>query len=78
MQRSTYGTRRMAAKLTRILGIPVNRKMVQRIFRKMGYITPSISKKEILRSKLPNVKADRPDRPNQEKKKVINIGKERK
>jgi hypothetical protein len=32
----------MAAMLTRILGKPVNRKMVQRIFRKMGYITPSI------------------------------------
>ena len=32
MQRPTYGTRRMAAMLTRILGIPVNRKRVQRIF----------------------------------------------
>ena len=42
LQRPTYGTRRMAAMLTRILGKPVNRKMVQRIFRKMGYITPSI------------------------------------
>jgi putative transposase len=61
MQRPTYGTRRMAAMLTRILGIPVNRKRVQRIFRKMGYITPSKSKKEILRSKIPNVKADRPN-----------------
>ena len=27
----------------------------------MGYITPSKSKKEILRSKIPNVKADRPN-----------------
>lgn len=61
LQRPTYGTRRMAAMLTRILGIPVNRKRVQRIFRKMGYITPSKSKKEILRSKIPNVKADRPN-----------------
>ena len=61
MQRPTYGTRRMAAMLTRILGIPVNRKRVQRIFRKMGYITPAKSKKEILRSKIPNVKADRPN-----------------
>ena len=26
LQRPTYGTRRMAAMLTRILGIPVNRK----------------------------------------------------
>jgi hypothetical protein len=61
LQRPTYGTRRMAAMLTRILGIPVNRKRVQRIFRKIGYITPSRSKKEILRSKVPNVKADRPN-----------------
>ena len=53
----TYGTRRMAAMLTRILGKPANRKRIQRIFRKMGYITPSKSKIEILRSKIPNVKA---------------------
>lgn len=61
MERPTYGTRRMAAMLTRILGRPINRKRVQRIFRKMGYITPSKSKKEIMRSKVPNVKADRPN-----------------
>lgn len=61
LQRPTYGTRRMAAMLTRILGRPINRKKVQRIFRKMGYITPSRSKKEIMRSKVPNVKADRPN-----------------
>jgi len=61
LQRPTYGTRRMAAMLTRTLGIPVNRKRVQRIFRKMGYIIPSRRKKEILRSKVPNVKADRPN-----------------
>ena len=30
MERPSYGTRRMAAMLTRILGIPVNRKRVQR------------------------------------------------
>ena len=30
MERPTYGTRRMAAMLTRILGIPVNRKRVHR------------------------------------------------
>jgi putative transposase len=61
LQRPTYGTRRMAAILTRVLGRPINRKRVQRIFRKMGYITPSKSKKEIIRSKKPNVKADRPN-----------------
>ena len=61
LQRPTYGTRRMAAMLTRILVIPVNRKRIHRIFRKMGYITPSKCKKEILHSKVPNVKADRPN-----------------
>ena len=61
LQRPTYGTRRMAAMLTRILGRPINRKRVQRIFRKMGYITPSRRKKEIIRSKVPAIKADRPN-----------------
>ena len=61
LQRPTYGTRRMAAMLTRILGIPVNRKMVQRIFRKMGYITPCRRKKDIIHSKVPTIKADRPN-----------------
>ena len=61
LQRPTYGTRRMAAMLTRILGRPVNRKRVQRIFRKMGYITPSRSKKEIIHSKVSTIKADRPN-----------------
>jgi hypothetical protein len=51
----------MAAMLTRVFGIPINRKRVQRIFRKMGYILPSKSKKEILRTKTPNVKANRPN-----------------
>jgi len=61
LQRPTYGTRRMAVMLTRILGISINRKRVQRIFRKMGYIIPSRLKKQILHSKVPNVKADRPN-----------------
>ena len=53
LQRPTYGTRRMAAMLTRVSGRPINRKRVQRIFRKTGYITPSKKKREILRSKVP-------------------------
>jgi transposase InsO family protein len=61
LQRPTYGTRRMAAMLTRILGRPINRKRIQRIFRKIGYITPCRRKKESLHSKVPNVKADRPN-----------------
>ncbi|MGZ8887826.1 MAG: IS3 family transposase [Nitrososphaeraceae archaeon] len=61
LQRPTYGTRRMAAMLTRILGRPVNRRRVKRIFRKIGYITPSRRKREILCSKVPDAKADRPN-----------------
>jgi hypothetical protein len=61
LQRPTYGNRRMAAMLTRILGRPVNRRRVQRIFRKIGYITPSRRKREIMRSKVPDAKPDRPN-----------------
>jgi hypothetical protein len=61
MTRPTYATKRMAAMQTRVLVMLINRKRVQRIFRKMGYITPSKSKKEILRTKIPNVKASRPN-----------------
>jgi len=61
VQRPTYGTRRMAAMLTRTLGRPVNRKRVQRIFRKLCYVTPSRTKREIIRSKEKPVKATRPN-----------------
>lgn len=48
--------------LQRELGRPVNRKQVQRIFRRLGYvITPSRTKREILRSKEKPVKATRPN-----------------
>ncbi len=60
-QRPTYGTRRMAAMLSRELGIPVNRKRVQRIFRRLGYVTPSKTKREIIRAKEKPVKATRPN-----------------
>ncbi|HEX5187129.1 MAG TPA: IS3 family transposase [Nitrososphaeraceae archaeon] len=51
--RPTYGTRRIAAILTRALGKRINRKRAHRIFRKIGSITPSKSKKDIIRSKYP-------------------------
>lgn len=60
-QRPTYGTRRMAAMLTRELGIPVNRKRVQRIFRRLGYVAPSRTKREIIRSREKPVRAERPN-----------------
>jgi len=49
-QRPTYGTRRMAASVSRELDIPVNRKKIQRIFHKLGWIEPAKTKKEIMKS----------------------------
>lgn len=50
VQRPTYGTRRMAAQISRELNIPVNRKKIQRIFHKLGWIEPQKTKKEIMKS----------------------------
>lgn len=49
-KRPTYGTRRMAAQITRDTGIVVNRKRIQRIYRKMGYIQPQNTKNDIIRA----------------------------
>ena len=35
-KRATYGTRRMAAQVSRELDKPINRKQIQRIFHKLG------------------------------------------
>ncbi len=47
--------------LTRTLKIAVNRKRVQKIFRKLGYTIPSKTKREIIRSKDKNVNTSRPN-----------------
>ena len=60
--RPTYGTRRMAAALSRKLGKPINRKRIQRIYQKLGWITPAKTKKEIIKS---SAKLSRPTAPNQ-------------
>ena len=49
-QRPTYGTRRMAAQISRELNTSVNRKKIQRIFHKLGWIEPSKSKNDIIKS----------------------------
>jgi putative transposase len=59
--RPTYGTRRMAATLSK-LGKPVNRKQIQRIYRKLGWIEPAKTKNEIIRS---HKKLLQPTAPNQ-------------
>jgi len=63
LRRPLYGTRRMAAQLTRELGVPVNRKRVQRIYRQLGWTQPQRRKNDLLR----NVVSSRPKptRPNE-------------
>jgi len=62
VKRPTYGTRRMAADASRELGRPINRKQIQRIFHKLGWIEPRKTKKQIMASKK---KLARPTAPNQ-------------
>ena len=47
-RRPTYGTRRMAVQITRDTGTATNRKQVQRIFRKIGYIQPQKTKNDLV------------------------------
>ena len=47
LQRPSYGTRRMAAMLTRIIGKSINRKRVQKIYHKLN-LTVHLGKKEKL------------------------------
>lgn len=49
-RRPTYGTRRMAAQMAPETGVPTNRKKIQRIYRKIGWIEPQKNKKEIIRA----------------------------
>jgi len=50
LKRPLYGTRRMAVTLSRILGRPINRKRIQRIYRHLGWIQPRKTKKQLLRA----------------------------
>ncbi len=56
-QRPTYGTRRMAAQVSRELNKSVNRKQIQRIFHKLGWIEPKKTKSNItsLQEHPPNI-----------------------
>jgi putative transposase len=55
LERPSYGTRRMAAMLSREFGTPVNRKRVQRIYRALNWIEPSLKKKDIIRAASSNL-----------------------
>ena len=60
VERPSYGTRRIAAQLSRELETPINRKRVQRIFRILGYTEPSKTKSEVIRARDKAPKASRP------------------
>ena len=47
-KRPTYGTRRMAAQVCRETHTATNRKKIQRIFRKLGWIEPQKTKNDII------------------------------
>lgn len=51
LERPTYGTRMMAALLAKELHRPVNRKLVQHAYRKMGWIVPQMTKNDVLKAK---------------------------
>jgi putative transposase len=51
LKKPIYGTRMMAALLSKEIGRPVNRKLVQHAYEIMSRSMPSMTKKEILRAK---------------------------
>lgn len=50
LERPTYGTRMMAALLSKKLGRPVNRKQVQHAYHILGWNTPQMTKGEVLKA----------------------------
>lgn len=50
LRRPAYGTRRMAARVARETDMPINRKKVQRIYRKIGWNEPQKGKNDIIRA----------------------------
>jgi len=63
LQRPLYGTRRMAAQLSRELGVRVNRKRIQRLYRQLGWTQPQKRKKDLLRTAVNS--RPRPTKPNE-------------
>ncbi len=50
LRKPMYGTRMMAARLSKELGRPVNRKLVQHAYRVMGWTTPQLTRSEVLKA----------------------------
>jgi transposase InsO family protein len=62
-QRPLYGTRRMAAQLSRELGIRINRKRIQRVYHQLGWTHPQKRKNDLLRIAVN--RRPKPTRPNE-------------
>ena len=60
LERPFYGSRRMAAQLSRELQVPVNRKRVQKVFRTLNWAEPAKTKSQILRFSVKVVRASSP------------------
>jgi transposase len=60
LERPSYGTRRMAAQLSRELTVHINRKRVQRIFHSLNWVEPAKRKTQVIRSASKLVKGSRP------------------
>jgi putative transposase len=63
VERPLYGTRRMAAQLSRELGVRVNRKRVQRLYRQLGWTQPQRRKNDLLRAAVSS--RPKPTKPNE-------------
>ena len=59
-ERPAYGTRRLAAAVSRGIGKPVSRKKIQRICRETGPVAPFATKKEAVRHGSRKVETSRP------------------
>ena len=59
-ERPFYGTRRMAAELSRMLDRPVNRKLVRRVYRRMGWSLP-VQDLQCAKARWTPIKAARPN-----------------
>jgi putative transposase len=60
LRRPFYGTRRMAAQLSRELHVPINRKRMQKVFHALNWIEPAKTKSQVIRSASKVVKASKP------------------
>jgi putative transposase len=61
LKRPSFGTRRMAAILSKELQTPINRKRIRRIFHALNWVSPSMKKRDIIRSSVTLLKPIAPN-----------------